>query len=145
VTRTSTLTAVILTALITGSCTPSAEDVDGLAGAAWLVTSIGGEFPVPGRTPWVQFTIANEIEGNGGCNDFMGRYATQDQTLIVGGWGATSASCKSEQAEALEDRLFQVLRRNPRYLLNGGNLTIGGDSLDLVSLESVGNAEPDHG
>lgn len=118
--------AVVL--LLTASC--ALKEDEPLADSRWLVVTVNESPTVPGRTPLITFGADGTVEGNGGCNDFLGTYQTNSDRLRIGSFGSTLSSCDDSEAKALEETLVEVLRSDPFFELSG-------DSLRLTSPEGT--------
>ena len=107
-------------------------DDNPLVGTAWLVSSIDGQEPVPGRTPLLRFTNEDMLGGSGGCNDFDGRYSVKDDRLDVVSIETTLATCSDDNAQDLENQFFAILREDPRFATSDGALTLESTASEAV-------------
>lgn len=86
--------------------TPSAE---GLAGTAWVVTSVNGQGVVPAAPPTMSFGTDGRVSGSGGCNQYSAAYRTTGGSITVGDIGSTLMLCEGA-AGAQETAFLAALR-----------------------------------
>lgn len=103
--------------------------IPSLAGTSWLVEAMGGTAIVAGREPKLNFTQDGKINGNSGCNDFMGSYVQQNGDVTVSGYGKTKKNC-SEDGVMMQETVFaNIISGKTDASIDGlGNLVIKGEN-----------------
>jgi heat shock protein HslJ len=125
---------VTLVILLTASCTLKEDEP--LSDSRWLVIAVDGSSTVPGMTPLIVFGADDTVDGNGGCNDFVGTYQTNADRIRIGSFGSTLSSCGDSGAKALEEILFDVLRSDPFFEVSGKSLRLTSPGGTTVVLDA---------
>jgi len=120
--------------LLTASCTLNEDE--SLADSRWFVIAVDGSSAVPGTNPLIVFGADDTVDGNGGCNDFLGTYQTTADRLRIGSFGSTLSSCGDSEAKALEEILFDVLHSDPFFELSGKSLRLTSPEGTTVVLDA---------
>jgi putative lipoprotein len=120
--------ALTVTACSNGSGSPS------LVGK-WKLTSYGS---ADSQTPAVadvdatiEFTNDGTVSGNSGCNGFGGTYEIKDAQIAFSAIVSTLMACDDPRM-AQENAVFQVLKDNVDYKIDGKTLTLTKDKMVLV-------------
>lgn len=127
-------------ALQVGCALPSAQEplahvqVQALSDGVWVVAAIDGLTSVTATPPTLRWTENGRIVGSGGCNQFSGRYALEQDRLVLSALVATRMLCVPEP-RGQEDKFFKALERTQRAQLVGGVLELQDEQgLALVRL-----------
>ncbi|MEN0072579.1 MAG: META domain-containing protein [Propionicimonas sp.] len=105
--------AAVLAILVTG-CTSvvPASPAPALAGTSWVVTALDGTPTLPDYQPTMNFGTAGELNGDNGCNQYVGSYALDGAALTIGQVAQTEMACldggRSEQETAFGAALAAV-------------------------------------
>lgn len=80
------------------------SDAVGLAGTRWVMSSLGGDLPLPGATLTLNFGDDGSVSGSDGCNQFNTTYVQSVNNLTIAQPGAmTMMACSAaimNQAES---------------------------------------------
>lgn len=101
---------------------PPAEQ-PGLSGTRWLLTDLNGAAPIAGRAPTLEFGADGQATGNGGCNQYFGSYAIDNDTLNFGQLGSTMMGCEGPVMQQ-EASFLQALGSAAIFTVAGDTLTI---------------------
>jgi heat shock protein HslJ len=139
-----TLSALALAACGSDDDSPAAEDslpavgsaptADDLADRAFESTEVDGYELVADTTVELAF-LADSIAARGGCNSMSGGYEIVDGTLEVATMASTMMAC-SDELMAQDDWLSTFLSSNPAIALDGGTLTLTGET-SSITLEAI--------
>lgn len=101
----------------------------------WKLASYG---PIDSSTPAVADAHANiefgkdgNASGNSGCNGFGGTYKVKDTQIIFGPIVSTLMACDDPRMSQ-ENAVFQVLKDQVEYKIDGNTLTLTRDKMKLV-------------
>ncbi len=102
-----------------------------LAGTNWILSSLGGELPLPGTAVTIQFGEDGAVSGTDGCNQFNTTYTQDGSSLTINqATGAmTMMACPEPimaQAAAFSDALAAtttfVITESELFLMNGDEI-----------------------
>ena len=120
--------ALTLTACSSGSGSPS------LVGK-WKLTSYGSSgsptHAVADVDATIEFTNDGKVSGNSGCNGFGGTYEIKDAQIAFSPIVSTLMACDDPRM-AQENAVFQVVKDNVDYKIDGKTLTLTKDKMVLV-------------
>jgi heat shock protein HslJ len=105
----------------TETAKPVASDA-ALVGAKWWLTELGGK-PAVGNA-FVNFAADGAVNGNAGCNNFMGSAAQGEGSIKFKPLGSTMMMCTEDGLSEQEGALHQVLVDETSYTIAGDVLTI---------------------
>lgn len=89
----------------------------------WLAVDIGGSGVADGVRSTIRFAANGRVAGRGGCNRFVGSYASSGGTLRLGGLGVTRMACPQPMMEQ-EARFLAALRATASARVEGPYLTL---------------------
>lgn len=113
---------------VTVRARPSAS----LADTSWIVSTLYGQFPLPGASLKVYFGDSGTLSANGGCNTFSGTYSAGNGTIAIGPLAGTLMSCG--EALDMQDQTFtSALEAARTYSIEGSQLTL----FDSAALETA--------
>lgn len=134
------LTLCMTTALLaacssdgTYSAAPPAEASFQLAGKEWVLVELNGRAVAESeRSPTLNLTTDNKINGNGGCNRFFGSYEILPEKRIrFSGVGSTRMACADGmQTEAA---YLAVFSDADSYSLTGSTLSLDKGRTDVLA------------
>lgn len=103
-------TAVALAILVSG-CTAvvPASPAPSLRDTSWVVTRIDGEPTVPDYQPTMNFTAGGEVNGDTGCNLYVGGYTLTDTRLTLTPPAQTMMACTDPDLTAQETAFTAAL------------------------------------
>lgn len=111
-------------------------NTDALAGSKWQPTSINGATLVNAsaqpKPVTLEFGMAGEVNGWGGCNSYGGTYQTQADTLTFSPLISTKMACVDEGLMQQETQYFQILQNASHYSLAPEQLTVTGQGQDTL-------------
>ena len=103
-------------------------DVNDLEGTEWQLMSYGPANAqtevVPESDVTINFLTNNQVEGNGGCNQYSGSYARQGAMLDFNDVVTTLMACVDDAITQQEQTYFDALNRAARYERSGSQLII---------------------
>jgi heat shock protein HslJ len=103
-----------------------ASDARGLLGA-WEVTGYySGDAirsPIPDTTLTARFG-AEEVAGNGGCNQFSGPVRIDGETIAIGPLGSTLVACEDPERTTQEQQYLEALQGAASYRATGDRLEL---------------------
>jgi heat shock protein HslJ len=114
-------------------------DRQDLAGTKWMVVAYNnGRNAVTGLLIGTDITASfdkdDNVEGSGGCNDFLARYQTSDGAITIGNIGATRKSCALPPGiMEQESEFFAALRSAATYTVEGNFLEMR-DADDAIAV-----------
>ncbi|MFN2165093.1 MAG: META domain-containing protein, partial [Anaerolineae bacterium] len=98
------LLGLVLLALLACQLIPGRSASADLAGTSWVLSSLGGDMPLPGTTVTLQFGADGTVSGSDGCNRFRTTFSQRGARLTFDQPGAsTMMACPEpvmEQAAA---------------------------------------------
>ncbi len=104
--------------------TPTAMPSIGLAGTSWVLSSLGGDLPMPGVAITLDFGADGALSGSDGCNNFNMGYVQDGSSLTIAQPGAsTMMACEADvmnQAAAL----MSALARTTSFTANARQLVL---------------------
>jgi heat shock protein HslJ len=109
----------------------------GLTSKVWMATGVnngkGGVVSIlTGTEITATFDADGTLSGNAGCNNYSGRYETEDVTLKLGPIGQTrKISNKPEGIMEQEANYLQTLERVSKYRIDGKSLELRSESGSL--------------
>ncbi len=104
----------------TSSVLEPSMNTDSRLMAQWRrVGSYVGDRPVT-----LSFTSEGKVNGFAGCNNFMGTYTLEGNTLKMGPLASTRMACLSPEAQAQETTFLEQLKGQPKFTAIGGTLTL---------------------
>lgn len=115
--------------------------VANLKDAYWKLIEIDGEkvVMVEGQRREVRITLASQdarVIGFSGCNQLMGSYRQEGDTLRFSQMAGTMMACMPPLME-LEKRVLKVIGATTSYRIDGEQLTLLADDQELARFESV--------
>jgi len=76
------------------------------------------------RPVTLSFTAEGKVSGFAGCNNFMGSYTLEGDTLKMGPLASTRMACLSPEAQAQERVFLEQLKGQPKFVAVGSTLTL---------------------
>jgi len=121
--------------LVTGIAVACAKIANSKLDGQPLSNLAGSEWGLEGQdAPFVQFGSNGDMNGNGGCNSFGGRYELNGQRLIIGPIMSTKKACPGSIMEQ-ETAFFKALQSAHRIEATHLRLIIFDDKdQELLSL-----------
>jgi putative lipoprotein len=119
-----------------GSPGPPAAAIEG---PTWTAIAVGGQLPVPGHEPSIQFG-AGRVRGSGGCNGFSGAYRYDERTGAVAfdHLAMTAMGCLDGRVNAVETAFSGILAGANRLSLDpDGRLHVTGPSGEIVLAKAL--------
>jgi|SRR5690554_1138153 len=98
--------SVLLLAACGQQATTQAITADDLQGR-WVISGIAQSNALTQHVPWIVFEN-DSVSGYAGCNNFMGSYQLEKQTLSFGQLASTRKYCEGPEM-AQEDALLKLL------------------------------------
>lgn len=92
-----------------------------LENTKWLFQTINGENASKEKAHFTLDTASGKIQGNGGCNNFFGKYTLTEDSFNAPSIAVTRKMCMSIK---YENQLLEVLSNATTYTINKGILTI---------------------
>lgn len=108
----------------TYSAAPQAEAGFQLAGKEWVLVELNGQAVAESeRSPTLNLTTDNKMNGNGGCNRFFGSYEILPEKRIrFSGVGSTRMACA--EGMQTETAYLAVFNDADSYSLTGSTLSL---------------------
>ncbi len=104
----------------------------------WLVEDIGGRGVIDRARSTIAFDDQGRVSGSGGCNQFNGSVAIEENSLTFGPLASTRRACPGAMMDQ-EDRYFIALDAARSYRYDGSYLFLsdesGNDLLRLTRLD----------
>lgn len=101
----------------------------------WTLTSYGSaDSPtpaVPDVDAAIEFKNDGSVTGNSGCNGFGGTYELKDGQIVFSPIVSTLMACDDPRMSQ-ENAVFQVLKDDVDYKIDGNTLTLTRDKMVLV-------------
>ena len=91
--------------------------------STWRLVGSQGDTPLT-----VAFEQGGQVLGTGGCNTFMGRYQTDENTLSVGSLASTRRACADAASQRQETTYLNDLQQVRSLQVAGGTLTLSTES-----------------
>ena len=127
------LLVMCVLAFVLSACSSGSKS-DSLVGK-WKLTSYGPAETQTSAVPDVDATIEfgndGKVSGNSGCNGFGGTYEIKDAQIAFSAIVSTLMACDDPRM-AQENAVFQVLKDNVDYKIDGKTLTLTKDKMILV-------------
>jgi heat shock protein HslJ len=127
------LLVVCALALAISACSNSSTSTS-LIGK-WKLTSYGpADSPsasVPDVDATIEFDKDGNVTGNSGCNGFGGTYEVKETQITFSQIVSTLMACDDPRMSQ-ETAVFQVLRADVEYKIDGNTLTLTKDKMVLV-------------
>lgn len=118
----------IFSALIIQSC-GSGKSKPQLSSFEWTVVSINGTSNFS-KKPTIIFSVKDEtFSGNGGCNNFGGRFTLKGNKISFGQVVSTKMYCKNIDTE---DRFFSTIETVDSYKVENDMLVLFNKSNEVV-------------
>ncbi|QFP77385.1 META domain-containing protein [Deinococcus sp. AJ005] len=117
----------------TGGAVEQNKTQNGLQGN-WTLTGAQSEEPLT-----VMFGADGRVNGNTGCNLFMGDYRVVDAGLTFGALGMTRRACADEAMSKQEQTFMQDLSEVTGYAVDGGALKLTTKSGKVLELTRSAN------
>ena len=92
-----------------------------LENTKWLLQTINGENASQENAHFTLDTSSGKIKGNGGCNNFFGKYSLTEDSFTAPSIAVTRKMCMNIK---YENQLLEVLSKASTYTINKGILTI---------------------
>ena len=131
----ATLSRFALPTLIAGlayAAAPLAADT--LTGSEWAPVEFSGENVDASGDVFVRFEQDGVFVGNGGCNNFRGRFVTNGDAILFGPAAATMMLCPDD-VSAVETQFFQSIAKARVFMRNGSVLGLSdSDGNPVMSL-----------
>lgn len=109
-----------------------------LVGSDWMLVALDGSPVAADSKASLTFASQTSVNGNGGCNNFVGGVTLAGDSLAFGNLASTRMACMGE-AMTLETRYFEALSQVTSYQQEGDRLLLMGASGSvLVQLHRVG-------
>jgi heat shock protein HslJ len=96
-----------------------------LAGSDWKLVALDGEPVAKDARASLTFASPTSVNGNGGCNNFVGGVTLSGDSVTFGNLAATRMACMGD-AMTLETRYFEALSQARSYQQEGGKLILKG-------------------
>jgi heat shock protein HslJ len=112
-----------LAALVLSAC-PKKIDMEQITAKAWVLETLNGEPAGLGMNKqprYFQLAEGNRINGFGGCNNFMGSYELNGNTIQVGNLAGTMMACPPEFSD---EPFHQALQNTEQIELQDGKLLL---------------------
>ncbi len=101
---------------------------------SWVVSTLYGEFPLPGSSPTATFGSSNNFSANGGCNTFNGTYSISGSSISIGPLAGTQMSC-GEALDQQEQAYATALQSARSFTIDGSQMTLfDGNGQELLRL-----------
>lgn len=99
--------AAALVAVLVSGCTAvvPASPAPSLKDTSWVVNRIDGEPTLADYQPTMNFTATGEVNGDNGCNLYVGGYTLTDTRLTITGPAQTMMAC-TDPARAAQETAF---------------------------------------
>ena len=97
--------------------------VDLLLGSDWVVQRIEGIGALGTPLPWLRWTSATQVVGNGGCNQFAGKAMLSETEARLGPLASTRMACMPTPS-GQEDKFFKALESTAQARLERGVLVL---------------------
>jgi len=139
---------LVVTALTAAGCDGGAPVGSGgspgpptaaIEGPLWTAIAVGGQPPVPGHEPSIQFG-AGRVRGSGGCNGFSGayRYDAATGTIAFDGLAMTAMGCLDPRVGPIETAFSGILAGADRLALDAdGRLHVTGPAGEIVLAKAL--------
>lgn len=93
-------------------------------GGEWQAVAIAGMAQVMAPAPRLRWISRTQVQGSGGCNQFVGQALLSDDAVRIGPLAATRMLCVASPA-GQEDRFFSALEATVRIVpLSDGQLQL---------------------
>lgn len=120
------LATIALTTALVGAVGAAAAGSSDLTGHVWLLTTLGGNPPLPHTTITMTFA-AGKVSGSTGCNSYSASYKARIRTLrIEGSKVATTLIACPDAVAAQEKGFIAMLGDVRRYSVHREELTLRG-------------------
>jgi heat shock protein HslJ len=127
--------------------TPSATANQPLQNTYWKLLELTGQVPLVQphtREAFLQLLPTdNRVEGSGGCNRMMGKFASSGAGLTVGSVAMTKMACMTPGLMDQEQRFANALQATTGYRISGDMLELLGSGAVLARFQmQVAPAKP---
>jgi heat shock protein HslJ len=113
---------MILAVLLVGC--GGAANGPALQDTPWTLVTLGGEPPLSGTVPSVEFST-DEISGSAGCNTYFGAYTVDGSEITIGDVASTEMWCEEPAGVMDQEQAFlAALRSAAGYRLTGAQLDL---------------------
>jgi heat shock protein HslJ len=109
-----------------------------LEGVVWRLSGFGGkgpEVPAASSRPATARFEAGRVSGFSGCNNFMGSYKVEGDSLILGQLAGTMMACPEPQT-AIESAFRAAFWGTVRYSIRADQLTLLAESGAVLAFEA---------
>ncbi|WNC68977.1 META domain-containing protein [Thalassotalea nanhaiensis] len=107
-----------------------------LTGQVWNLTTLAGVKATLGennKPVSIEFlTEKNTYRGYGGCNNYSGRYESEEHNLEIGPARATRMFCQKGSEQ--ENKLFNALSAVDNYIISEKTLTVSDDLNQVLAV-----------
>lgn len=122
-----TLIVILVVSLMIAACrptpaAPTAQPIS-LDGTSWVLTTLNGQAPLPGRTITAAFA-EGQISGSSGCNSYFGSYTLDGNSLQIGMVGSTMMACPGDGVMDQEIAYLGILQAVTEARLTEGRLEL---------------------
>lgn len=115
---------------------PQKSSVKSTLSGQWVLTSLSGMNYQGANSITLQFSGKNRVSGFSGCNRyFASSNKKANGSLNFDFIGTTRKLCRDQQARKFESSYLKSLRKVHTYELNGNQLMLKGNSVNLVFLK----------
>ena len=132
----------ILLPLLTRACSRKQTESTMKPNAAfentrWKITAISGlaQLPATDKEMFIRF-FEGRFSGNAGCNQMMGGYTLQGNTLKITGPASTMMACPPPLMES-EKKFSEAIIKTDNYLVKGDHLQLRQGSTVLAEFDAV--------
>jgi heat shock protein HslJ len=123
--RNLTIALLMTLSILLVGCGSSPADRSSLQGTQWVVATLGGEPPLPGRVPSAEFSV-DQISGSAGCNTYFGAYAVSGSEIIISDVASTEMWCMEPEGVMDQEQAFLAA------LASAASYRIAGERLELL-------------
>lgn len=117
--------ALMAVAVLLLGCGPSPGNSSSLQDTRWVLVTLRGEPPLPGRAASAEFS-ADQISGSAGCNTYFGTYAASDSEISVSDVANTEMWCSDPEGVMDQEQAFLAA------LASAASYRIAGERLELL-------------
>jgi heat shock protein HslJ len=111
-------------AVLLVGCGPSPANSSSLEDTRWVLVTLGGESPLTGTAPSVEFS-ADQIRGSAGCNTYFGTYVASGSEVSINDLASTEMWCMEPEGVMDQEMAFlNALRTVASYGVDAGRLEL---------------------
>ncbi len=131
------LLGLVLLALMACQLLPGRGAGADLAGTSWVLSSLGGDMPLPGTTVTLQFDADGAVSGSDGCNRFRTTFSQRGDRLTFDQPGASTMMACPEPVMDQATAFMAALAETTRFTVSEEELILRDGNEDLATLAPV--------